>query len=144
MKKVHEVENPVWITRTDTCCEVRNEAGDLLHRSVSRQNCLVWCRGHNCQPVARIRAKKLSVLRLRYNSDMADKALEAMRDYGRDAENSMLDLLCDMMHLASREKFDFDDLVRQARVHYLAEMDPDDELANDGARLAPKERRPSK
>ncbi len=52
----------------------------------------------------------------------AKVALDAfMKETGTDLEDSLCDLLCNLMHLSDRVPFDFDAALQHARDHYLAE-----------------------
>ncbi|MFZ0210681.1 MAG: hypothetical protein WAL59_32035 [Roseiarcus sp.] len=54
----------------------------------------------------------------------ADAALHVFRTKtGCDPEDSLGDLLCDLMHWADKSNFDFDAALFRARDHYLAEIE---------------------
>lgn len=44
-----------------------------------------------------------------------------MQATGCDYQDTLVDLLCDLMHFADREDFDYDVALGQAREHYWAE-----------------------
>jgi hypothetical protein len=49
--------------------------------------------------------------------------LAFMAQTGADLEDSLCDLLCDLMHLSDRVPFDFEAALQHARDHYLAETE---------------------
>ncbi len=52
----------------------------------------------------------------------ADKAIRTFRDLtGCDHEDSLGDLLCDLMHWADAKNFDFEAALDRARDHHAAE-----------------------
>ena len=54
----------------------------------------------------------------------ADAALRVFRsETGCDHEDSLTDLLCDLMHWADMNDFDFDAALSMARYHYVAETE---------------------
>ena len=56
-------------------------------------------------------------------ADWADKAIRAFRaETGSDHEDSLGDLLTDLMHWADTRNFDFDAALARARGHYAAEI----------------------
>jgi hypothetical protein len=59
------------------------------------------------------------------NSDRAEWAASALRQFqcvtGTDYEDSLGDLLCDLMHWCDRNNFDFEAAFSRARGHYEAE-----------------------
>jgi hypothetical protein len=59
------------------------------------------------------------------NRERAEKAANVLRRYQRmtacDYEDSLCDLLCDLMHNADRDNFDFETALLRARGHYDAE-----------------------
>ncbi len=61
------------------------------------------------------------------NLDRVAWAAAALRVFRRktgcDHEDSLGDLLCDLMHWADRSNFDFDLALFRARSHYLAEIE---------------------
>lgn len=68
----------------------------------------------------------------RRRADAAERALSefTFETYGRryayqlpkeDRESALADLLCDLMHFARREEFDFDDNLALAKDHYEVE-----------------------
>jgi hypothetical protein len=57
-------------------------------------------------------------------ANWADKAIRAFRDQtGCDHEDSLGDLLCDLMHWANVRNFDFDAALDRARHHYEEECE---------------------
>ncbi len=57
-------------------------------------------------------------------ANWADKAIRTFREQtGCDQEDSLADLLCDLMHWANVRNFDFDVALAIARMHYQAECD---------------------
>jgi len=53
----------------------------------------------------------------------ADQALRAFRDLtGCDHEDSLGDLLCDLMHWAAAKNFDFEAALERAYGHHAAEI----------------------
>lgn len=53
----------------------------------------------------------------------ADRAIRAfMAETGTELEDSLCDLLCDLMHWANAKSFDFDTALDRARDHYRAEL----------------------
>ena len=57
-------------------------------------------------------------------ANWADKAIRAFREQtGCDQEDSLVDILCDLMHWANVRNFDFDAALATARMHYEAECD---------------------
>lgn len=60
------------------------------------------------------------------NADRAELAAAALRHFqrttGTDYEDVLSDLLCDLMHWASENNFDFDAALCRARGHYEAEF----------------------
>ena len=63
-------------------------------------------------------------------ANWADKAVRAFREQtGCDYEDSLGDLLCDLMHWANTRNFDFDAALDRARCHY--EEERDEESATD-------------
>jgi hypothetical protein len=55
----------------------------------------------------------------------ADAAIRNFcKDTGCDLEDSLGDLLCDLMHWAKRERLDFELVLDQARSHFEAEVQP--------------------
>ena len=60
------------------------------------------------------------------NSQRAEQAHRAImyfeQNSGDDRENSLKDLLCNLMHWADEQAEDFDDALRVARMHYEAEV----------------------
>jgi hypothetical protein len=57
-------------------------------------------------------------------ANWADKAVLAFREQtGCDHEDALADLLCDLMHWADVQNFDFDMALDRARMHYEAERD---------------------
>ncbi len=65
------------------------------------------------------------------NKDRAAWAAAALRHYqsitGTDWEDSLGDLLCDLMHFASTNNFDFKAAVNRACDHYIKELYEPDE-----------------
>jgi len=63
----------------------------------------------------------------RMNDERASWANEALRHFqsisGTDYEDSLGDLLCDLMHWIHRINFDFDAAFFRARMHYEAETE---------------------
>jgi len=64
------------------------------------------------------------------NRERADHAWEVVRFYNEDppGENrkdseGIVDLLADLMHLCEEEKYDFEDMLRVARDHFVAERE---------------------
>lgn len=61
------------------------------------------------------------------NADRAKWAEAALRHFqratGADREDALGDLICDLMHWASANNFDFDAALHRARGHYEAEVD---------------------
>jgi hypothetical protein len=59
------------------------------------------------------------------NDDRAEWAGAAIRHFqcttGTDWEDTVADLLCDLMHFCDRESFDFQKELDRARMHYEAE-----------------------
>jgi hypothetical protein len=59
------------------------------------------------------------------NGDRAEWAAAALRQFQRatgcDYEDSLGDLLCDLMHWSDRNNFDFEAALCRARGHYEAE-----------------------
>jgi hypothetical protein len=68
------------------------------------------------------------------NATRADRADKALRVYRRDSrcdfEDSLGDLLCDLMHWADANKFDFEAALFRAQSHHEAEAQD----AGDGRR----------
>jgi len=65
----------------------------------------------------------------------ADKAIQAFRKQtGCDFEDSLGDLLCDLMHWAIAENRDFDAALDTARTHYEAECEETAEDSKNGAK----------
>jgi hypothetical protein len=62
------------------------------------------------------------------NNDRAEWAASALRQFqcvtGTDYEDSLGDLLCDLMHWCDRNNFDFGLALNRARGHYEAETTP--------------------
>jgi hypothetical protein len=60
------------------------------------------------------------------NADRAELAAAALRHFerttGTDHEDALCDLLCDLIHWASVNNFDFDVALCRARGHYQAEF----------------------
>jgi hypothetical protein len=64
-------------------------------------------------------------------ANWADKAILAFREQtGCDLDDSLGDLLCDLMHWADARNFDFDAALDRARQHYEAECDEESSAAN--------------
>jgi hypothetical protein len=61
------------------------------------------------------------------NGDRAAWAAAALRQFqcatGCDYEDSLGDLLCDLMHCSDRDNFDFEAALSRARGHYEAEIE---------------------
>ncbi len=61
------------------------------------------------------------------NDDRAAWASEALERFqavtGTDREDSLADLLCDLMHWSDRNNFDFEAALDRARWHYSAEIE---------------------
>jgi hypothetical protein len=56
----------------------------------------------------------------------AETAVSAFRrETGADFEDSLPDLLCDLMHLADRRGWDFAEAMERAQAHYEVETTPD-------------------
>jgi len=59
------------------------------------------------------------------NDDRAEWAATALRSFqrrtGTEHEDSLGDLLCDLMHWCDRSDFDFEAALSRARSHYEAE-----------------------
>lgn len=52
----------------------------------------------------------------------ADRAIRAFRTLtGCDHEDSLCDLICDLMHWADAKSFDFEAALQRARAHHAAE-----------------------
>lgn len=64
------------------------------------------------------------------NDDRAEWAASALRHFqcttGADYEDALGDLLCDLMHWADRNNFDFEAALFRARGHYEAETSSED------------------
>lgn len=62
------------------------------------------------------------------NNDRAEWAASALRQFqcvtGTDYEDSLGDLLCDLMHWCDRNNFDFELAINRARGQYAAETAP--------------------
>jgi len=66
-------------------------------------------------------------------ADWAETAVECFEDAtGTDREDALCDLLCNLMHFADREGFDFNAELARARMHYGYEV------KEDGGRCAPE------
>ena len=67
------------------------------------------------------------------NNDRADWAEIAVQKFqevtGTDDDSAMLDLFCNLMHLADRRGIDCDREVERGRDHYSCEIDPDDDIS---------------
>jgi hypothetical protein len=63
------------------------------------------------------------------NTDRAAWAAAALQEFqritGTDDEDSVADLLCDLMHWCDRDDVDFDAALSSARMHYEAETAPE-------------------
>ena len=63
------------------------------------------------------------------NADRADWAAAALREFQRvasaDDEDTLGDLLCDLMHWSDRNNLDFDAALSRAQMHYEAETTPE-------------------
>jgi len=63
------------------------------------------------------------------NAARSEWAAAALREFqritGTDHEDSLGDLLCDLMHWSDRNNFDFDAALCRAQWHYEAETAPD-------------------
>lgn len=64
------------------------------------------------------------------NDDRSQWAAEALNVFqrvtGTEDEDALADLLCDLMHWCDRSRFDFNNELRRARLHYQVETTPYD------------------
>ena len=69
--------------------------------------------------------KKLPPDPEKMNGDRVKWAAAALHDFrcatGTDREDSLADLLCDLMHWSDRNNFNFEAELSRARMHYVAE-----------------------
>lgn len=65
-------------------------------------------------------------------AERAERAIKHSKNRSSgDLESDFQDLLSNMMHLANQRGFDFDLALDLAREHYLYEINPDNEDAED-------------
>jgi hypothetical protein len=80
------------------------------------------------------------------NNDRAEWAAVALRQFqsatGSDSEDTLADLLGDLMHWADRNAVVFDGELARARMHYEAETAAEDPLPGPAAETAPDDRPP--
>jgi hypothetical protein len=81
--------------------------------------------------------RKLSEARLDKNRHSAlgvrDALLRKYRDGRYDLRSMIVDALTDMRHLSAQSSVDFDAALAMSLDHFKAELDPNDDIANDEA-----------